>query len=595
MTYNSNIPQWAAEAVWYQIFPDRFCRINTQCPIDARDIAGTAPWNIKPDQPWQIHPWTSDWHVRMPYEKANGKTLHDNQLRRRYCGDINGIISKLDYLRDLGVTALYITPMQYSPSLHRYDGTNFLHIDPFLGTTPREDIETIANEDFDDFANAHWTTADREALRLIQEAHKKGFKVVFDGVFNHIGYNSKPFQDVLRNRQKSKYADWFHIDWEKTTATRLCYEKFWGFVKEMPKLNYGCPEVRNYVLATLKRWLRPVVDGTEYEGIDGWRIDHAIGVPMTFWKSAHDFTKQLNNNSLFLAEFIEPDNIIKPYLDYGAFDSVMNYGFYFLACEFFTREDRPMSARKFDSLIWQQLKLYPLSANYLAMNLLGTHDTERIASLIVNRRLRNYEYSDNSIESFFHNTHSTCRGYMSRRPNEEERRIQRMMIVFEFAMIGSPMVYYGDELGMYGANDPDCRKPMWWPEIEMDDECEYKGGLPNYKSKHTVSADMDMLYFYKKIIALRRGSKALIKGTMSTDFASADSRVWVISRRCESERVILAFNVDDKPTNVKLRGHIDEEFSDYWDGDSFVADQDGNFEVDIEPRGFRVLLSPCLN
>jgi glycosidase len=583
-------PQWAAEAVWYQIFPDRFCRFNSDNPITAQDILGTAPWNIKADKPWQIHPWTSNWYERQPYEKGNDRKLHDNLLRRRYCGDINGIISKLNYLRDLGVTALYITPLQYSPSLHKYDGTNFLHIDPFLGSTPRMDIQTIENEDFDDFDNARWTTADHEALNLIKEVHKRGMKVIFDGVFNHIGYNSKPFQDVLQRHKESKYAGWFHIDWDKTTPKRLSYDKFWGFVKEMPKLNYGCRDVKRYVFAALKRWLRPVVDGTEYEGIDGWRIDHAIGVPMTFWKSAHDFTKILNKNSLFLAELIEPDNTIKPYLDNGAFDCVMNYGFYFLACEFFTGDGAKMSAKEFDRRIWKQLKLYKPDANYLAMNLIGTHDTERIASLIVNRRLKKY----GSIASFFENAHTSDRGYSSRRPNSVERQIQRMMIAFEFAMIGSPMVYYGDELGMYGGNDPDCRKPMCWPEMIFQDEHIVTGGRHLYQQKEHIAADMEMLAFYKRIIALRRGSKALMQGVMTTDFADAEKRVWAVSRLHASERVIFAFNCEDKPALVKMSGHPGEVFSDYFGDISIVADPSGNFGVDIEPQGFRVLLSPCL-
>ena len=592
----NDFPQWAAEAVWYQIFPDRFCRFNSDNPITAQDIVGTAPWNIKANKPWQIHPWTSNWYERQPYEKGNDKKLHDNLLRRRYCGDINGIISKLNYLRDLGVNALYLTPLQYSPSLHKYDGTNFLHIDPFLGSTPRMDIQTIENEDFDDFDNAKWTTADHEALLLIKEAHKRGMKVIFDGVFNNIGYNSKPFQDVLHNLKKSKYTDWFHIDWDKTTPKHLWYEKFWGVVKEMPKLNYGCQDVKRYVFAALKRWLRPVVDGVEYEGIDGWRIDHAIGVPMTFWKSAHDFTKTLNKNSLFLAELIEPQATIKPYLDCGAFDCVMNYGFYFLACKFFTQDKDQITAKEFDDSIRQQLKLYPPAANYLAMNLLGTHDTERLATLIANRGMKKYDFykGEVDIENFFRYSHSTDRGYTSRPPNENERQIQRMMIVFEFAMIGSPMVYYGEELGMYGGNDPDCRKPMHWPEMSFDDEIEYHSGLPIYKHKHPAAADMEMHAFYKKIIALRRGSKALMQGTMTTDYADPEKRVWVISRRSGFERVIFAFNCEDKPVLVKMNGHAGEEFGDYFGNDvNIVADPSGNFGVEIEPHGFRVLISPC--
>ena len=585
---NNNFPQWAAEAVWYQIFPDRFCRLNQDNPINAHDILGTSPWYFNADKPWHIHPWTADWNIRQPYENGNNRDFQTNKLRRRFCGDINGIISKLDYLADLGVNALYFTPLQYSPSLHKYDGTNFLHIDPFFGSNPRADIGQIEDEDFDDFDNATWTTADREALTLISEAHKRGMKVIFDGVFNHIGYNSKPFQDVLKNHRKSKYAGWFHIDWDKTTPKKLRYEMFWGFVKEMPKLNYGSQEVKRYVFATLKRWLKPIVEGVEYEGIDGWRLDHAIGVPMTFWKSAHDFTKKINKNSLFLAELIEPDTIIKPYLENGAFDCVMNYGFYFLACKFFTCDRDKMTAKEFDTKIWKQLKLYPLGSNYLAMNLLGTHDTERIASLIVNRKMKDYD-GFNPIASFFENTHVTDRGYTSRRPDELERQIQRMMIVFEFAMIGSPMVYYGDEVGMYGGNDPDCRKPMCWSEMKFDDETEIRGGSPKYYVKEPIAADMEMLAFYKRIIALRRGSKALMQGTMTTDYASTKNRVWVISRRSGEERVIFAFNCEDSPASVRIIGLPGRVYSDCFGGDDATADSKGAIAIKLPPKSFRVL------
>jgi glycosidase len=355
----------------------------------------------------------------------------------------------------------------------------------------------------------------------------------------------------------------------------------------MPKLNYGCQDVKRYVFATLKRWLKPVVEGVEYEGIDGWRLDHAIGVPMTFWKSAHDFTKKLNKNSLFLAELIEPDTTIKPYLDNGAFDCVMNYGFYFLACEFFTGGGSKMSAKEFDTKIWNQLKLYPLAANYLAMNLLGTHDTERIASLIVNRRLKKY----GAIEKFFENTHASDRGYTTRRPDDDERRIQRMMIAFEFAMIGSPMVYYGDELGMYGANDPDCRKPMCWQGMDFQDEHVVVGGRHFYDRREPIAADMDMLEFYRRIIALRRNSAALMRGTLATDYASTKSRVWVISRRSGDERVIFAFNCEDAPAKARIIGLPGRAFADYFGGDIVKADEKGAIGIQLPPKSFRILRS----
>ncbi|MCQ2250080.1 MAG: glycoside hydrolase family 13 protein [Bacteroidales bacterium] len=582
----SNIPKWAAEAVWYQIFPDRFCRFCSDNPISAEHLEGTTPWNLDRHNPWQIHPWTSDWYEKQPYEKENTKSLKTNILRRRYCGDVRGIISKLDYLADLGINALYLNPLQYSPSLHKYDGTDFLHVDPFLGSNPMADLATIGGKDFDDFDNAPWTVADMEALELIREAHKRGIRVVFDGVFNHIGYNSLPFQDVLRNREKSKYINWFLTDLDKSTKRKLVFDKFWGCVDEMPKLNYGCSQVKNYVFATLKRWLKPVVEGVEYEGIDGWRLDHVIGVPPTFWKSARNFTKKISKNSLFLAELIEPDTIIKPYLDNEIFDSVMNYGFYFSACQFFAAEKNSISALDFDKRIKRQLQLFPVASNYLMMNLLGTHDTERVASLIVNRDLKKFD----DIAAFFQNTHIEDKGYMSRPPSQMERRIQQMMIVFEFAMIGSPMVYYGDELGMWGANDPDCRKPMVWPGMEFSQEHSVTGGRHSRKSLFKIEPDMEMLDFYKRIISLRRKNPVLWSGRLVTEFADPDRRVWAISRCDNSSRIVFAFNREEKALSVEINAGPKSRFCDYMDGETLSPGIDGRIAIDMEPMSFRILM-----
>ncbi len=583
----NDIPKWAAEAVWYQIFPDRFCRFNSSNPISAADLEGTTPWSLDRNDPWQIHPWDSDWYERQPYERENTKSLKTNILRRRYCGDISGIISKLDYLCDLGINALYINPLQFSPSLHKYDATDFLHIDPFLGRNPESDIRMIESKDFEDFDNAPWTEADMEALRLISEAHKRGIRVVFDGVFNHIGYNSVPFQDVLKNRAKSRYKDWFLVDFEKSTSRKLVYEKFWGCVNEMPKLNYGCNQVKNYVFATLKRWLNPVVDGVEYEGIDGWRLDHVIGVPPTFWKSARNFTKKISKNSLFLAELIEPNTIIKPYLDNAIFDSVMNYGFYFLACEFFVPEKNSISALEFDKRIKRQLQLFPVACNYLMMNLLGTHDTERLASLIVNSNLKK-GYDD--IATFFQNTHIEDKGYSSRKPAPQERLIQKMMIVFEFAMIGSPMIYYGDELGMWGGNDPDCRKPMTWPGISFSNEHAVTGGRHNRRVDYPIAPDMQMHAFYKSIIRLRRDNEAIRQGMIETDFADPLRRIWVMSRVNARQRIVFAFNREEKPEIADISARPGASFSDYFNRETLTADINGRLKIDMDAMSFRILI-----
>ena len=577
-------PQWAKNAIWYQIFPERFCRANQNNPITAADIEGTTPFALNRKHPWQIHSWTSDWYKTDECEQQNSANLKTNILRRRYCGDVNGIIQKLDYLKDLGVNALYITPLQYSPSLHKYDGTNYLHTDPFFGSNPRQDIEIIKNEDFDDYDNAAWTTADRETLKLIEQAHALGIKVVFDGVFNHIGYNSVPFQDVLKHREKSKYASWFHINFEKSTKEKLCYDKFWGCVTEMPKLNYESEEVLKYVFATLKRWLRPVVDGKPMQGIDGWRIDHAIGVPIDFWQKAKKWVKELNSEAVFIGELIEPEEVIKPYLNQNVFDSIMNYGFLESACRFFAAEKDYYTAAQFDQRLKELLNLYPTECNYMMQNLLGTHDTERIASYIVNRRLKKY----GSIGKFFANSHADDKHYHTRKPFERERLIQKMMIVFQFAFIGAPMIYYGDEAGMWGANDPDCRKPMMWSNLDFAYEYPVSNGIRGSKTDK-VEFSSDMHSFYKKLIALRNKYSALRTGKWRTIASAQNQRVYAFERYNKQESIIFAFNREKNSNSITISKSSKDTLTDNLTGKKYTQ-TDGKFEISIDPSSALVLI-----
>ncbi|MBO4244028.1 MAG: glycoside hydrolase family 13 protein [Bacteroidales bacterium] len=577
-------PQWAKNAVWYQIFPERFCRANSNNPITASDIEGTTPFALNRKHPWQIHSWTSDWYETDECEKQNNAPLKTNMLRRRYCGDVNGIIQKLDYLQELGVNALYITPLQYSPSLHKYDGTNYLHTDPFFGSDPRKDIEIIKKEDFDDYGNASWTTADRETLTLIEQAHAHGMKIVFDGVFNHIGYNSVPFQDVLHRREKSKYASWFHINFEKSTKKELCYDKFWGFVKEMPKLNYNSKEVQRYVFATLRRWLKPVVDGKERQGIDGWRIDHAIGVPMDFWRKARRYVKMIAPDSLFLGELIEPEDVIKPYLNEGIFDSIMNYGLLEAACRFFAAEKCHYTAQEFDQRLKELLSLYPTDCNYMMQNMLGTHDTERIASYIVNRRLKSF----GNIGKFFANSHADDKNYRTRKPFANERLIQKMMIVFQFAFIGSPMIYYGDEAGMWGANDPDCRKPMMWDGIDFSPEYRISNGI-RCGTYDKLEFSSDMCNFYKKLTTLRNKYSALRTGEWRTLAVAQEERVYAFERYNKQNSVIFVFNREKTARTITLKNIKREVLTDYLTGRTFTPSS-SKIELTIPPATSFVLI-----
>ncbi len=160
------VPEWAKEVVWYQIFPERFRNGDPSNDPQLIDIDGAYPHDII--SPWQVHPWGSDWYKLQPYEQKNGKDIWFNLQRRRYGGDLQGIIDKLDYLKDLGITALYLNPVFTSPSSHKYDAVTFHHIDPNFGPDPEGDRKMIGMEIFDDPSTWVWTNADKLALRLIE-------------------------------------------------------------------------------------------------------------------------------------------------------------------------------------------------------------------------------------------------------------------------------------------------------------------------------------------------------------------------------------------------------------------------------------------
>jgi glycosidase len=174
------VPQWAKDAIWYQIFPERFRngdRSNDPTPADLE---------MSPGREWKVSPWTSDWYKLQPWEEKFSSRFYGNVFERRYGGDIQGVIDKLDYLSDLGITAIYFNPVFDAISLHKYDASTYHHIDHTFGPDPHGDQELIKGET-EDPGTWKWTSADSLFLRLIKEAHRRGIKVIIDGVFNHSG------------------------------------------------------------------------------------------------------------------------------------------------------------------------------------------------------------------------------------------------------------------------------------------------------------------------------------------------------------------------------------------------------------------------
>lgn len=534
------VPEWSKKVVWYQIFPERFRNGDTSNDPTVKDIEGSYPHDIT--SPWQIHPWTSDWYELQPYEKENGKNIWFNLQRRRYGGDLKGIIDKLDYIHDLGVTAIYLNPVFEAPSLHKYDGATFHHVDPNFGPDSDGDRKLIAQEIPDDPSTWVWTSADRLFLELVKKVHARKMYIIIDGVFNHMGLNSWAFKDVVKNQKESKYKDWFKIkSWDDPeTGAKFKYEGWFG-VKELPEIredeNGITAAPKKYIFDITKRWQDPNGDGNPDDGIDGWRLDVAYCVKHPFWKDWRKHVKLINPEAYLTAEVIDPIKVIKPYLEGDEFDAVMNYNFAFTASEYFISDKTRINTSKFDKLLKELRNAFPGGVEYVQQNLFDSHDTNRRLSHIVNRDLGKFR----DWGKYYDISRAGNPKYNTRKPNEYEIGIAKLMIIFQMTYVGAPMIYYGDEIGMWGANDPDCRKPMIWSDMNFEDEMY----LPDQTKKDKadkVEVNNNLLEHYKKLIRIRSENSSLQLGDFETVLVDNKKELYAFSRSYENEKILVVLN-----------------------------------------------------
>jgi cyclomaltodextrinase / maltogenic alpha-amylase / neopullulanase len=326
---------WFADAVWYQIFPERFRNGDPANDPTPASLAGTWPYFVP--KGWQVVPWTSDWYQLQPWEQ-DGKGFYVHAQLRRYGGDLQGILDELDYLKALGVNALYLNPIFESASLHKYGATMYHHVDKHFGPDPQGDLKLFAAEDPADPAAWKWTAADRLFLQLIKEAHRRDLRIIIDGVFNHVGIPFWALQRAKKEGPDSRFAKWFQITrWDDpaTPSDEFTYKGWYG-IKDLPELARDertlNPEVREHIHSVVRRWMDPNQDGDPSDGIDGWRLDVAAEVPMPFWEEFRGWVKDINPNAYITGEIWWDDfnkftfRNAKPWLD-NAFDGVMNYRF----------------------------------------------------------------------------------------------------------------------------------------------------------------------------------------------------------------------------------------------------------------------------
>ncbi|WP_169976612.1 glycoside hydrolase family 13 protein [Tautonia rosea] len=367
-------PDWVRDAIFYQIFPDRFAK-SDRVP---------KPSGLKP---WESPPTTHGYHG----------------------GDLLGVAENLDTLVDLGINAIYFTPIFQSASNHRYHTYDYFTVDPMLGGN----------------------TAFRE---LLDRAHDRGIRIVLDGVFNHASRGFFQFNDILENGRDSAYIDWFHIenfplfayDPEKPNN----YKAWWG-LSDLPKFRTETPAVRDYLLQVARYWID--------FGIDGWRLDVPEEIDDdNFWKAFRHRVKDGNPDAYIVGEIWGDGS---RWLQGDMFDGVMNYLFTKACLSFFIGESldraelapeplhnlRPTDATEFADAIAEIQSKYHKNVQMSLFNLLGSHDTARILTLAGG-----------------------------------DRSAVRLATLFLMTYPGAPCVYYGDEIGMTGGHEPGSRGAFPW-------------------------------------------------------------------------------------------------------------------------------------
>ncbi|MCB9100320.1 MAG: alpha-glucosidase C-terminal domain-containing protein [Anaerolineales bacterium] len=581
------VPQWAKTVVWYQIFPDRFRNGDPAGNPTLADIEGAWPHDLA--SPWQIHPWTSDWYELQPYEQANGQNIVFNLVRRRYGGDLQGIIDQLDYLQDLGITALYLNPVFQSPSHHKYDGVVYHHIDGTLGPDPEGDKTLMAQEDPGDPATWVWTAADKLALQLIQDVHRRGMRIIFDGVFNHVSLRNPMFQDVVKNQQQSRYKEWFSIDsWDDAEqGTKFSYRGWWN-VAELPEWRQDehgtVAGPRQYIFDCTRRWMSP--HGEPQDGIDGWRLDVAYCVKHPFWKAWRKHVKSINPEAYLTAEVIDPIDVLQPYLEGDEFDAVMNYNVGFACADYFINEEKRITTSEFDILLRDLRQAFDEGVSYVQQNLMDSHDANRLASHIVNRDGERYR----DWLHYFHTSKAIDNpDYEVRKPTAAEYAVQKLIALFMMTYVGAPMIYYGDEVGMWGANDPCCRKPMVWADLDYEPE----RFLPDGTTRATadpVAVNLDLLNTYQRLIAIRHQYPALSLGDFQTLLTDDQPQIYAYRRRFGGQTVIVALNNTRQAQTVELEAPAAGTVTDVLNDQAQYPVEGGKIRVSLPPLWGAILL-----
>ncbi len=518
-------PEWSKKAVWYNLMPDRF----RYCGNDEK---------IKKY-------WKQDWYSLRDYETQ----YYPDIYYREYKGNLDGLIEKLDYLQELGVNAICVTPVFWGSGYHKYHTIDLRHIDPEFGPDPEHDIKILedSNETLDP-STWVFTKADKKFIELVENIHRRNMKIIIDGVFSHTGEFFWAFKDLLKNREKSEYFDWFAI--EECTDEKLEYLGFFG-MRELPKLKlYGthqAPLFDKHLYDITKRWMDPDGNGNTNKGVDGWRLDVANELPVEFWRNWRKHVKSINKDAFILGEMMFTS--YEPYL-VDSFDSIINYRFGEGLFNYFIKKDDAYSVGQFVQFLKENAIKYNAHSNYSMQNILDSHDTDRISSMIKNKK-RGY-CCDNKIQYSYHH-------YDGSAPSAEDFRILRLLIAFQIAYIGAPSLYYGTESGMWGGNDPHCRKPMLWDDMgkyENENLC-YPADPNNLGIVNKLLYDHELKNEISYLYNIRKDNDILSLGKIDyLDYSDDDNWLSLVRFDDSGHGYIFVFNKSNTHCDVCISTNI---------------------------------------
>jgi glycosidase len=559
-------PLWAQKAVWYQIFVERFRRSGFNNEPTLKTLEGALIDPIPDD--WQMTPWGHNWYKQEDWAKNTGLGFYRTIQMRRYGGDLQGVLEKIPYLKKLGINAVYFNPLNDAPSLHKYDARNYHHIDVCFGNDREGDLELMSTEEKDNPTKWVWTSADKLFLQVIRELHQHDIKIVLDFSWNHTGTQFWAFQDIIKNGNESKYKTWYDIHFENdsmSTEKNLKYEGWFGIsslpeirkIKDSEKI-YGFPYegnidpmVKKHIFEVCRRWMDPNGDGNPEDGIDGMRLDVAEHVPLGFWRDLRKFVRNINPDFYLVGEnWWEswPDQLMNPtpWISGDVFDAIMHYHWFMPARQYFNQGDDKITLLELIKKYKEVYAHYRLSSANAMMNIASSHDSERVLSSLYNTN--KYKFLSKPSEN---------KNYKTDQPDKISIAKLYTLLLHQFTFIGSPHIWNGDEMGMWGADDPDNRKPLIWPDITF--EAETPLGLDDYEYKNTPKFNEEIFNLYTSLCSLRKTHKALQLGNITYDESLAVHNIFSYTRSFENEEVTIIINAENKLKHISAETYKNQK------------------------------------